>query len=199
MWAGSRLQWHAPLQVGDAIQRTSRIASVAHKAGRTGDLVFVKVQHEVRRGSTPCISEEQDIVYRALAQPGDVSPAPEAAPTDAVWSREIVPDPVLLFRYSALTFNGHRIHYDRSYATEQEGYAGLVVHGPMIATLLVELARRERPGAQVAAFSFKAVRPTLDLHPFRVCGKPAADGKSAKLWAHDHEGWLTMQADIRFA
>jgi 3-methylfumaryl-CoA hydratase len=105
---------------------------------------------------------------------------------------------VLLFRFSALTFNSHRIHYDRPYATGVEGYPGLVVHGPLIATLLVDLARRERPDARVTAFSFKAVRPTSDLHPFRVCGQPSADGTTAKLWAQDHEGWLTMQADIRF-
>jgi 3-methylfumaryl-CoA hydratase len=199
MWAGGRLQWHAPLRVGEAVQRTSTIASVAHKPGRSGDLVFVVVRHALHNAQGPALTEEHDIVYRAAAQPGDPAPVPQAAPADAAWSREIVPDPVLLFRYSALTFNGHRIHYDRSYVTEVEGYPGLVVHGPLIATLLVDLARRERPGARFARFSFKAVRPTFDLHPFRVCGKPSADGCSAQLWAQDHEGWLTMQAEATFA
>jgi 3-methylfumaryl-CoA hydratase len=111
-----------------------------------------------------------------------------------VWSREIVPDDVLLFRYSALTFNGHRIHYDRRYVTGVEGYPGLIVHGPLIATLLVDLLRRQAPDAVLRTFNFKAVRPTFDLHPFRVNGRPSADGKTIDLWACDHEGWLTMQA-----
>ena len=198
MWAGGRLQWHAPLRVGDTVQRTSRIETVTHKAGRTGDLLFVLVRHDLSQSGHVCVTEEQDIVYRAAAKPGDPEPAPTAAPEGAVWTREIVPDPTLLFRYSALTFNGHRIHYDRPYATGVEGYRGLVVHGPLIATLLADLARRERPGASIAGFSFKAIRPMLDLRPFQVCGKPSADGKSAQLWAHDHEGWLTMQAHIQF-
>jgi 3-methylfumaryl-CoA hydratase len=199
MWAGGRLQWLAPLRVGEAAERTSRIVSVTHKTGRTGDLVFVVVRHEVRNGAGLALTEEHDIVYRAAPQPGDPVPPPQAAPTDAAWTREIVPDPVLLFRYSALTFNGHRIHYDRSYVTEVEGYPGLIVHGPLIATLLVDLVRREQPGRALKAFSFKAVRPTFDLHPFRVNGRPAADGLSAQLWAQDHDGWLTMQADVTFA
>lgn len=198
MWAGGRLQWHAPLRVGDAVERRSKIVSVAHKAGRTGDLVFVLVRHEVHNAQGLALAEEHDIVYRAAAQPGDPAPPPQAAPTGAQWSREIVPDDVLLFRYSALTFNGHRIHYDRRYVTEVEGYPGLIVHGPLIATLLADLARRERPGARLRSFSFKAIRPTFDLHPFRVCGQPAADGSGAQLWAQDHEGWLTMQAQASF-
>jgi 3-methylfumaryl-CoA hydratase len=101
---------------------------------------------------------------------------------------------VLLFRYSALTFNGHRIHYDRSYVTQEEGYPGLIVHGPLIATLLVDLLRRNAPVAVLAEFSFKAVRPTFDLNAFTVHGQPSADGKTVQLWARDHEGWLTMQA-----
>ena len=197
MWAGGRLQWLAPLRVGEAVQRVSRIASVSHKAGRTGDLVFVLVRHEVSNAQGLALTEEHDIVYRAAARPGDPVPPPQAAPAPGAWSREIVPDPVLLFRYSALTFNGHRIHYDRSYVTQEEGYPGLIVHGPLIATLLVDLARRNT-AAPLRSFSFKAVRPTFDLHPFRVSGQPSADGASAQLWAQDHEGWLTMQAQATF-
>jgi 3-methylfumaryl-CoA hydratase len=105
-----------------------------------------------------------------------------------------VPDDVLLFRYSALTFNGHRIHYDRRYVTETEGYPGLVVHGPLIATLLLDLMRHQQPAAELAEFQFRALRPTFDINPFSVCGQPASDGRSVRLWAKDHEGWLTMDA-----
>jgi 3-methylfumaryl-CoA hydratase len=199
MWAGGRLQWHAPLRVGDEVERRSRIVSVTHKAGRTGDLVFVLVRHELRTGGTLALTEEHDIVYRAAARPGDAVPQPQQPSQVADWTREIVPDPVLLFRYSALTFNGHRIHYDRSYVTDVEGYPGLIVHGPLIATLLVDLARRERPGARLASFGFRALRPTFDLHPFRVCGHPALHDAQVDLWAVDHEGFVTMQAEAMFA
>jgi 3-methylfumaryl-CoA hydratase len=145
------------------------------------------------------IHEEHDIVYRDLASPGEPAPAGVPAPQDALWTREIRPDDVLLFRYSALTFNGHRIHYDRSYVTHEEGYPGLIVHGPLIATLLVDLVRRQVPGARLASFQFRAVRPTFDLHPFRLNGRPSADGKTIDLWASDHEGWLTMQAQATLA
>ncbi|MGH6639964.1 MAG: FAS1-like dehydratase domain-containing protein, partial [Polaromonas sp.] len=124
MWAGGRLQWFQdnPLRVGDAVQRISRIASVTHKAGRTGDLVFVLVKHEVHNAQGLALTEEHDIVYRGLAPADAPAVKPQPAPTDESFSREIVPDDVLLFRYSALTFNGHRIHYDRRYVTEVEGY-----------------------------------------------------------------------------
>jgi 3-methylfumaryl-CoA hydratase len=198
MWAGSRLTWQAdnPLRVGDAATRVSRIASVTHKAGRTGDLVFVVVRHEVSNARGLVLTDEHDIVYRAAAQPGEVPPPPIAARADALWRREVLGDPVLLFRYSALTFNGHRIHYDRSYVTEVEGYPGLIVHGPLIATLLVDLVRRHHPEATVRQFHFKAVRPTFDLHPFHVNARPTADPRIVDVWASDHEGWLTMQGQV---
>jgi 3-methylfumaryl-CoA hydratase len=199
MWAGGRLRWHAPLRVGDVAERTSRIQSVSHKSGRTGDLVFVLVQHEVHNAQGLVLTEEHDIVYRAPAQAGEAAPEPQAAPVESTWSREIMPDAALLFRYSALTFNGHRIHYDRSYVTQVEGYPGLVVHGPLIATLLVDLVRSEQPGRRLASFSFKAVRPTFDLDPFRVSGRLLGNRRGAQLWAQDHEGWLTMQAEAGFA
>ena len=185
--------------VGDAVQRVSRIESVTHKAGRSGDLLFVLVKHDVHNISGLALTEEHDIVYRAAAQPGDPVPSPAAAENGAAWQREIVPSDVLLFRYSALTFNGHRIHYDRRYVTEVEGYPGLIVHGPLIATLLVDLVRRHAPSAFIKRFNFKAVRPTFDLQPFRLNGQPSADGKTVKLWAEDHEGWLTMQATAELA
>ena len=195
MWAGSQFEFRAPVQVGDAVARTSTIADVTVKEGRSGKLVFVKVRHELRCNgdAEPALVEFHDIVYREAQRPDDVAPPPQAAPTEAMWRRQLVPDDVLLFRYSALTFNGHRIHYDRRYVTQVEGYPGLIVHGPLIATLLLDLLRRELPGAEVASFVFKAVRPTFDLHAFHVSGAPQADG-TVKLWASDHEGWLTMDA-----
>jgi len=196
MWAGSQFEFRAPVRVGDAVERTSTIADVSSKEGRTGKLVFVKVRHEVRcnGAADPAIVEFHDIVYREARRPDDVEPPPQRAATGAAWQREIVPDDVLLFRYSALTFNGHRIHYDRKYVTEVEGYPGLIVHGPLIATLLMDLLRREMPHADVASFRFKAVRPTFDPHPFRVNGALQPDGKTVRLWAQDHDGWLTMDA-----
>jgi 3-methylfumaryl-CoA hydratase len=195
MWAAGQFEFRAPVRVGDAVRRTSTIEDVTSKTGRTGTLVFVRVRHDIRCNGAvePAIVEHHDIVYREARKPGDVDPPPQAADAGAPWQREIVPDDVLLFRYSALTFNGHRIHYDRRYVTEVEGYPGLIVHGPLIATLLMDLLRRHRPDAQVASFRFKAVRPTFDLHPFRVNGAPQPDG-SVRLWAQDHEGWLTMDA-----
>jgi 3-methylfumaryl-CoA hydratase len=201
MWAGGRLNWLPanPLRVGDAVQRVSTIATVAHKAGRSGDLLFVTVKHEVHNPQGLALTEEHDIVYRSAALPGDPVPAPLAAETGAAWQREVAPDDVLLFRYSALTFNGHRIHYDRRYVTEVEGYPGLIVHGPLIATLLMDLLRRQLPDALVASFNFKLLRPTFDLQPFRLNAQPSADGKSVRLWAQDHEGWLTLQGTAELA
>lgn len=201
MWAGGRLQWQPenPLVVGDAVQRISTIESVTHKSGRSGDLLFVLVKHAVHNARGLALTEEHDIVYRAAAQATDPVPAPVAAVQGAAWQREVVPDDVLLFRYSALTFNGHRIHYDRKYVTEVEGYPGLIVHGPLIATLLVDLVRRHAPDAFIRRFDFKAVRPTFDLHPFRLNAQPSEDGKTVRVWAQDFEGWLTMQGVVELA
>ena len=196
MWAGSELVFHEPLLVGDALSRTSTIEDVKEKSGRTGSLIFVRVRHEIRRNGydNVALQEHHNIVYRAAPSPEDVAPPPVAAPAACAWERSIVPDDVLLFRYSALTFNGHRIHYDRQYVTQVEGYPGLIVHGPLIATLLMDLLRRNLPDAQVLKFEFKAVRPTYDIHPFSVHGQPSADGKTIRLWGRDHDGWLTMDA-----
>ncbi|WP_284617173.1 FAS1-like dehydratase domain-containing protein [Aquabacterium humicola] len=198
MWAGSRIQFAAPLKVGQSITRRSRIEDVALKDGRTGPLVFVKVQHEVSADGVLVIDERHDIVYRGMSQPGEPAPAGTPAPTDAAWTRHIVPDDVLLFRYSALTFNGHRIHYDRKYVTEVEGYPGLIVHGPLIATLLLDLLRRELPARRVTGFQFRAMKPLFDIAPFEVCGR--LDGEHAvKLWARTPEGHLAMEASATLA
>ena len=198
MWAGSRIEWLKPLAVGDEIERVSTIESVTHKAGRTGDLIFVLVNHKISNRDGLAIIEEHDIVYRDAPGPEDKPVAPTPAPSDAKWSKTITPDDVLLFRYSALTFNGHRIHYDRKYVTEVEGYPGLIVHGPLIATLLVDLVRQSIPGCKLKSFEFRAIRPTFDINIFKVNAKPDLEkdpsGKTISIWAQDHEGWLTMQA-----
>jgi 3-methylfumaryl-CoA hydratase len=201
MWAGSDFEFHEPLHVGDALSRTSTIIDVQEKSGRTGSLIFVKVRHEIRRNGAQAIAltEHHNIVYRGAPQPGDITPPPQTAPATWTWARNIVPDDVLLFRYSALTFNGHRIHYDRKYVTEVEGYPGLIVHGPLIATLLMDLLRSQQPDATVRRFEFKAVRPTFDTHPFSVHGQPSADGKTVRLWSRDADGWLTMDATATLA
>ena len=170
--------------------------SVEHKDGRSGSLVFVRVGHDLINDQGTAVSEEQDIVYRNLVAS---TVAPKPAPTDAPWRRDIHPDPVLLFRYSALTFNSHRIHYDRPYATGVEGYPGLVVHGPLLATLLIDILRRHRPEATVTAFAFQAVRPLFDTADFTICGGPHDDGSSATLWARTPEGFLAMEANASLA
>jgi 3-methylfumaryl-CoA hydratase len=197
MWAGGRLSFLQPLRAGDAVTRTSRIASIASKQARSGPLVFVTVEHEIATATGVALREAHDIVYRELPAPG-TSAIPMAAPVDEAFARKIVPDDVLLFRYSALTFNGHRIHYDRRYVTEVEGYPGLIVHGPLIATLLVDLLRREHPDAVLRRFDFKALSPLFDLHPFAVCGRPDGDRRFA-LWARSAEGALAMQATAEIA
>lgn len=193
MWAGGRLDFLAPIRVGDALRRRSTITGVEQKSGRSGEMVFVTVLHEIGNEAGPAVREVHDIVYREAPRPGEAPPRAEPAP-DAVWRRPVVPDPVLLFRFSALTFNGHRIHYDRPYCETEEGYPGLVVHGPLTATLLVDLFLRENPGARVAGFRFRAKRPLFDVHPFTLCGAPREGG--ASLWALDHEGRVAMSAEL---
>ena len=190
MWAGSRLEFLKPLRVGGEIERISTIREVKVKSGRSGSLVFVTVHHEVRDGTGTVLTDEHDIVFR---EPGALANPPTPAPEGA-WRREIRPDPLLLFRYSAVTFNGHRIHYDHPYVTKVEGYPGLVVHGPLIATLLVDLFRRNKPQAELRRYSFRALRPLYDTHPFHTCGAPDEAARTAKLWTRDHEGAMTMDA-----
>jgi 3-methylfumaryl-CoA hydratase len=194
MWAGGRFEFRAPVRIGEDVVRTSTVEDVRARQGRSGPLVFVTVRHELRGPGErePALVEWHDIVYRQARRDADPTPAPPRAEEAAHWSRTIVPDAVLLFRYSALTFNGHRIHYDRRYATEVEGYRGLVVHGPLIATLLVDLLRRHRPDAELAGFAFKAMRPAFDERPLTLCGRH--EGSIVRLWAHDHEGALVMDA-----
>jgi 3-methylfumaryl-CoA hydratase len=199
MWAGGRLQFHQPLQAGEKISRRSEIVDVSHKEGKTGSLVFVLVRHEISNQAGVAVTEEHDIVYRDNPLPDAPPPKPQPAPSNHSWTREIEPSVVMLFRYSALTFNGHRIHYDRPYVTETEGYPGLVVHGPLLATLLMDLLLRNNPGANVTRFSFRAVRPVFDTASFHACGRLEGDGKTASLWVRDAQGWLAMEASAVLA
>jgi 3-methylfumaryl-CoA hydratase len=194
MWAGGRLQWHQPMRLGDTIERRSRIDRVQHKTGRSGELLFVQVQHSYQGPQGLCLEETHDIVYKPLAlghEPMSAGILPTLTPE---WQRELVPDDVLLFRYSALTFNSHRIHYDRRYAMQTEGYPGLVVHGPLMASLLVDLLRRHH-GRSLSSFAFKALKPVFecaDQRTLRLCAATPAEEVHA--WVQDHEGHVCMQA-----
>jgi len=160
--------------------------------------VFVRVGHEIAGDALPVLTEVHNIVYRAAPSPGDPPQKVRLAPADAAFEREIVPEIVMLFRYSALTFNGHRIHYDRPYVTTEEGYPGLVVHGPLIATMLVDLVRSHLPGCSVQRFEYRSHRALFDTEPFLVCGKLLPDGKSASLWARTRDGQLAQEGTVTF-
>ena len=199
MWAGSQLEFTTPLQLGTPARKTARIADVSLKQGKAGVLVFVKVAHEVRGlDGSLLLRDHHDIVYREAARPGETA-APQTPPAGAAWTVEHRPDAPLLFRYSALTFNSHRIHYDHPYATQVEGYAGLIVHGPLIATLLLEAAQVRHPGQRVAGYSFKAVRPLVSGRLLKLRGHAPAPEGNVTLWAEDEDGALLMQAVARFA
>ena len=176
MWAGGRLAFEAPLVLGEAVTRTSKILKVEAKSGRSGDLVFVTVEHRLAGTGGLAIVEEQDLVYREAAAPGSV-PLPDAtaAAPEATWCYRLNPDAVLLFRYSALTMNGHRIHYDLAYAVDEEAYPGLVVHGPLQATLLAAHAATHL-GKPLKTFAFRGKSPAFAGLPLDVCGDPAEDG-----------------------
>jgi 3-methylfumaryl-CoA hydratase len=194
MWAGARFEFHKPLRIGESVIRKSTIADVSMKEGRSGPLIFVLVRHDIAGPAGLALVEEHDIVYRTELGPDDKGQPPRAAaPTGAVWRREINANGVMLFRYSALIFVAHRIHYDRRYATEVEDYPGLVVHGPLIATLLADLLRRNSTAA-LRSFRFRAVSPLFDTAPFSVCGTPEPNGR-ASLWAQSADGLLAMKAD----
>jgi 3-methylfumaryl-CoA hydratase len=198
MWAGSRLRFERSPAVGEQISRRSRIKDVKITEGKSGTLVFVTVEHRVTGDAGAALSEEQDIVYRQAPAAGSAPPPAKAPPAGAAWRRKVTPDPVMLFRYSALTFNGHRIHYDQPYVTGVEGYPGLIVHGPLIATLLLDLLDREQPAAEVVEFSFRAVSPLFDIAPFHVCGKPG-EGGTVQLWAENPDGALAMEGTAKLA
>ncbi|SEK02207.1 MaoC family dehydratase N-terminal domain-containing protein [Achromobacter sp. NFACC18-2] len=193
MWAGGRVEFRQPLKVGVPAERVSTVAEVKEKTGRTGSLLFVTVRHEYVQSGEVAILEEQDIVYRQPTPPKltGSEPAPRAE-----WSDTVHPTPVLLFRYSAVTFNGHRIHYDHPYVTGVEGYPGLVVHGPLIATEMVAAFVRAHPGARLTHLSYRGLRPLISPAPFQVAGRLSEPGV-AQLWA-EQDGTLAHQAELRF-
>lgn len=195
MWAGGRIEFIAPLLIGETARRVSTVKKITPKHGKSGPLVFVMVEHEVFVGDDLRLREQHDIVYRQAPAPGTPPPAPPAAPADADFSKAITPTPSLLFRYSALTFNSHKIHLDRDYCRDQEGYPGLVVHGPLIATLLLGLVREHLPQATVSRFAFRAVSPLFDTADFTVNGRRTG-AQTLDLWAADHTGALATSAEV---
>jgi 3-methylfumaryl-CoA hydratase len=196
MWAGGEVEFLAPIALGAKLTRQSTIVDAVPKTGRSGAMVFVTLRHEVFAEGVPALVERQDIVYREAARAGAAAPAGEAAAV-AAGARVVVPDPVMLFRFSALTFNAHRIHYDRDYARDVEAYAGLVVHGPLIATMLVDHFLRANPGQAISRFRFRAQSPLLDTAPFSLNAAPEADG--AALWAAHMDGPVAMSARVETA
>ena len=196
MWAGGRFTFSGDIRIGDEVTKTSTIESVDLKHGRTGLLCFVQVRHEFTVDGELRITEDQDIVYRDDPERGTATPDPKSTPTDANFSRVITPSEVMLFRYSALTFNSHRIHYDREYARNVEGYEGLIFHGPLTATFLADLATKET-GQGLASFSFRGLAPLLDTEPFTISGKRA--GNVVDLWATTPTGGLAMQGQAKLS
>ncbi|MEZ5489412.1 MAG: MaoC family dehydratase N-terminal domain-containing protein [Gammaproteobacteria bacterium] len=200
MWAGGRLTFLQDIPVGCEVTRTSTIDNISQKQGRSGRLAFVLVRHAINVDGKPAVLEHHDIVYRdapvSNAEPTAVNEAP-LAPQDWDFSRQHCADIVLLFRYSALTFNAHRIHYDRDYAVGKEGYPGLVVHGPLLATLLMELLTDNKAPIRLQEFSFRALRPVFDNQPFRACGKLLEDGQ-CQLWIANQDNHLCMEAMAHF-
>ena len=198
MWAGGALSFHAPLPIGAEVRRVSRIADIVHKTGRSGELVFVTVEHDFDCDGSTVISERQDIVYRDApstapatpAQPGSPAPMPAADHTETVEATT-----TLLFRYSALTFNGHRIHYDVDYARDEEGYPGLVVHGPLQATLMLHLGAR-LGGRPPRSFSYRGLSPLFHGGPFTVNAVRSGDGLD--LWCANNQETRTMIAGFVF-
>lgn len=197
MWAGGRFGFERPLRIGEAATKRSVIKDVRLKEGRSGPLCFVTVKHEVIAGDAMCFWEEHDIVYREDPAPGTPKTLPPEATAAADWSRRVEPSAIMLFRYSALTFNGHRIHYDRQYSREVEGYPGLVFHGPLTSTLLFDLLLERNPGCWVPHYEFRAVSPLFDTGAFTLAGR--REGSGAELWAINPEGRLAMtaRAEIR--
>lgn len=193
MWAGSRLSFHTPMLIGKKLRKTSTVLNIEHKKGRSGELIFVTIRHQLFDGDTLGIDEEHDIVYREPISNTTLQPLPPEAPENSQFHREINPSSVLLFRYSALTFNGHRIHYDHPFCTQAEGYKGLVVHGPLLATLLLDLLRREHPKAWVQSFEFRALGTIFDTDTFSVHGRQE-NGSGFELWARRPDGTLGMKA-----
>jgi 3-methylfumaryl-CoA hydratase len=200
MFAGERVRFHRPILIGDELRRETELADLSMKTGGTGTLVFATVVSRIFVPGGLALEEERRTVFREEVKPGAGNQAPrrEPVPADLPWRRRVMPDPVLLFRFSALTFNSHRIHYDRPWAMEVEGYPGLVVHGPLTSTLLIDFARDSNPGRAFLAYTTQARAPLFDTAPFELRGRPTADGRGAELWAVTPEGTVAMSAQAEF-
>jgi 3-methylfumaryl-CoA hydratase len=201
MFAGERMTFHRPIRIGDALRRETELADIALKAGGTGTLVFATVRNRIFAADALAMEEERRTVFREEVKSGEKNQAPrrEEAPADVPWRRRVAPDAVLLFRFSALTFNSHRIHYDRAWAMEVEGYPGLVVHGPLTSTLLIDFARDHNPGRTFLTYTTQARAPLFDHGPFELRGRPTPDGRGAELWAVTPEGTVSMSAQATFS
>jgi 3-methylfumaryl-CoA hydratase len=199
MWAGSRFWFHNELYTSKYAQKKSKVVSVTEKEGRSGKLGFVLVRHEVYQDNHHILSEEHDIVYKQAPKSettvGKVNATLSAPTKTAQWSETIKPNPVLLFKYSALTFNGHRIHYDRDFCKNDFGFPGLVVHGPLMATLLIELIRKNMPDTKVLEYSFRIKGPIFDFQTFKVEG--CREGDMVSLWAVNDSGLETVSAQAK--
>ncbi len=200
MWAGGRVTFETPLVLGEVYTRTSIIQDVTAKQGRSGELCFVTVRHDIAdRDQRIAVREEHDIVYREDPKPGSKPPPLQPPPADFAYTDTVTPSAVMMFRYSALTFNGHRIHYDRPYSCEVEGYPGLVFHGPLTATLLAGLAVKNNSDGILDTFSFRALAPLFDDKAFEIRGIPNPhEPKVQSLWAETPDGGLAMSATATF-
>lgn len=197
MFVGGRMSFHRPLRVGDAVTRESSLLNVTEKQGRSGKLAFATIQFNYLDEQGLALEEQQDLVFRFSRNLTPPAGKKQNIPT-AQWDRTITPDAVMLFRFSALTFNGHRIHYDRPYA-QQEGYPDILVHGPLLAILLLDLAARHVRGHNITAFSFRATGPAYVNTPIALRGNMNSDGSSANLAAYRDDGVPVMTAEIKFA
>ncbi len=207
MWAGGRLTWHRPFQLGSSVNKASEIIKVTRKAGRTGEMVFVTVAHRYTDTQGLLLTEEHDIVYRGV--PSDSEKTALQTLAAQIQAREhsferqgehtqaINADAVMLYRYSAATFNGHRIHYDVDYCRQVEGYPGLVVHGPLIATLLLGFIENQiAPSVFIQSFDFRAMRPTFDLSGFHLHASKTDEAKVWRLWSTNNTGHIGIEASV---
>lgn len=205
MYAGERLRFHRPIRIGDRLERETELLDITLKEGSTGKLAFTTLIHRIYGPDGLAVEEERDTVFREEASPAQTekkkpaAPSRDAVPGDLPWRRSVHPDPVMLFRFSALTFNGHRIHYDRPYAMKEEGYPGIVVHGPFTSLLMMDFARDNNPGRTMTSYSMRARAPLYDTAPYTIVGGPAGDKGRCDIWALTPEGAIAMSASATFA
>jgi 3-methylfumaryl-CoA hydratase len=201
MFAGERVRFHRPLHLGDAVRRETELADISLKSGSTGTLVFATVVNRVFGPDGLALEDERRTVFREEVKAGERNQAPRRDPatTDVPWRKQVTADPVVLFRFSALTFNSHRIHYDHTWAMRTEGYPGLVVHGPFTTTQLIDFARDCHPGRTLRGYATQARAPLFEGATFELRGRPTADGRAAEFWAVTPEGTIAMSAEVELA